>query len=88
MILLISVEITTWAKILTEDFLSTKKQIRTKNVNKKEEYLIEHSIINLMSVEHIQKEYNKLVENKGDWSSKYIFELLNRVFIEFYKDNW
>ncbi len=79
---------TTWAKILTEDFLSTKKQTRTKNANEKEECMIEHSIINLMTVEHIQKEYYKLIENKGDWSSKYIFELLNRVFIEFYKDNW
>lgn len=42
-----------------------------------------------MTVEHIQKEYHKLIEDKGGiWSSKYIFELLNRTFNEFFRDNW
>lgn len=79
---------TTWAKVLTEDFSKSKSRLRSENKNDKEENPIEHAIINLMTVEHIQKEYNKLIESKGDWSSKYIFELLNRVFNEFYRDNW
>jgi hypothetical protein len=78
----------TWAKILTEDFLQTKKESRMKNFIEKEECPIEYNIILLLTEEHIQKEYHKLKEDKGDWSSKYIFELLNRVFNEFFKDNW
>lgn len=78
----------TWAKILTEDFILKKSHTKIKNNNEKEECPIEHSIISLLTVDHIQKEYNKLLEIKGDWCSKYIFELLNRVFIEFYRDNW
>lgn len=78
---------TTWAKVLTEDFKNTKSHIRTRNSDEKSDYEIEHKIILLMTVEHINKEFNKLIESKGDWSSKYIFELLNRVYMEFIHDN-
>lgn len=78
----------TWAKILTEDFLETKKELRMKNADQKESCPIEHNIILLLTEEHIQKEYYKLMEAKGGWSSNYIFELLNRVFNEFFKDNY
>ena len=77
-----------WAKMLTEDFRKTKSHMRKENAVEKAENLIEHNIILLMTPEHINKEYNKLIEMKGDWSSKYIFELLNRVFNEFWRDNW
>ena len=30
----------------------------------------------------------KFKEDKGEFTSKHIFEFLNRTFIEFYKDNW
>ena len=79
---------TTWAKLLTEDFLENKLHNKIQANIEKGECPIEHHIICMMTIDHIQKEYNKLLENKGDWSSKYIFELLNRVFIEFYRDNW
>lgn len=78
---------TTWAKVLTEDFQKSKSHIRTRNSGEKLDYEIEHKIISLMTVEHINKEFNKLIESKGDWSSKYIFELLNRVYMEFIHDN-
>ena len=74
--------------MLTEDFRKTKSHMRKENAVEKAENLIEHNIILLMTPEHINKEYNKLIEMKGDWSSKYIFELLNRVFNEFWRDNW
>ena len=80
---------TTWAKMLTEDFKNKKNKVRSENKDNKEEFPTEHEIITkFLTPEHIQKEYNKLIEIKGDWSSKYIFELLNRVFTEFFKDNW
>lgn len=78
---------TTWAKILTEDFTNNKKHSRINNSEEKLEYEMEHKIISLLTLEHIHKEYNKLIESKGDWSSNYIFELLNRVFMEFIHDN-
>ena len=77
----------TWAKLLTEDFQNTKKHVRIKNIQDKENSETEYKIISLMTVEHINKEYSKLIESKGDWSSKYIFELLNRVYMEFIRDN-
>lgn len=77
----------TWAKLLTEDFKNTKKHVRIKNTQDKENSETEYKIISLMTVEHINKEYSKLIESKGDWSSKYIFELLNRVYMEFIRDN-
>ena len=79
----------TWAKLLTEDFLSKKRDRRENNTKEKEEFLIEHKIIEkYLTVEHIQKERNKLIEKYSVWSDKNTFELLNRVFDEFFKDNW
>lgn len=79
---------TTWAKVLTEDFKNSKQHLRSANKVEKVEYPVEHKIIQMLTVEHIYKEYSKLQELKGEWSSKYIPELLNRVFMEFWKDNW
>lgn len=79
----------TWAKILTEDFLNSKKKHRDSNFENKQECLIEHKIVTtFLTPEFVQKEKAKLIETKGEWSSKMIFELLNRVFNEFWKDNW
>ena len=78
-----------WAKILTEDFRSSKRTGRTKNHEDKISSPIEYEIIGkYLTIEHIHKEKTKLVENHGYWESEMIFELLNRVFLEFYKDNW
>ena len=79
----------TWAKILTEDFASNKRQHRHENHLNKEASPIEYEIISqCLTPEHILKEKSELIEKYGDWQSKMIFELLNRSFLEFYKDNW
>ncbi len=79
----------TWAKILCEDFLNSKKKLRSSNAEEKQENFVEHQIITkFLTPEHVFKEQSKLMEKYGGWSSKYIFELLNRVFNEFFKDNW
>lgn len=79
----------TWAKILTEDFATHKRNRRIANHNDREESPIEYGIISaLLTPEHIQKEKAKLEEKYGFWESRFIFELLNRTFLEFYADNW
>lgn len=78
-----------WAKILTEDFKKNKKEHREKNHIAKMEGNIELTIINaFLTSEHILKEKHKIEEKYGGWSSKNIFELLNRVYAEFLKDNF
>ena len=80
---------TTWAKVLTEDFLATKHRTRTSNHENKLEHDIEHRIVTtFLTPEFVSKEHSKLIELRGEWNSKMIFELLNRVFNEFWKDNW
>lgn len=79
---------TVWAKMLTEDFKSTRKNTKTTNKSLKEASLIEYEISKLLTDEHILKEKTKIEERYGGWSSKNIFELLNRVFLEFWRDNW
>ena len=79
----------TWAKMLTEDFKNNKQKSRSEFKQAKEEDNLEYLIIRrTMTSEHILKEKSKIEEIKGDWSSKYIFELLGRVFNEWFKDNW
>lgn len=77
-----------WAKVLTEDFRENKNKTRNNNSINKEENAIEYEIIKLMTVEHVLKEKSKIEETYGGWSDKYIFELLNRSFTEFWSDNW
>ena len=80
---------TTWAKILTEDFLSNKSKTRQNNKENKNENLVEYKIISkYLTPEHIIKEKDKMLEKYKGWESKYIFEFINRCFSEFYKDNW
>ena len=79
----------TWAKMLTEDYLSKKKSTRQSNKELNEsENKIEFEISKMMTTEHILKEKSKIEEIKGGWSDKFIFELLNRAFNEFWRDNW
>ena len=84
----------TWAKILTEDFLGKKKSLRSTNKAIKDgavEHATEHSIINrYLTDEHIAKEYSKICERYGEavMDPRHTFELLNRVFLEFWSDNW
>lgn len=79
----------TWAKILTEDFSSKKKDGRIKNKEFKADGKVENEIVNkYLTPEFVQKEQAKIVEIRGEWSSKYIAELLGKVFHEFWRDNW
>lgn len=81
----------TWAKMLTEDFLSRKKDKREARKTAVEQGMtVEYEIIKLLTVDQIVKEKAKIMENrKSDfWESKFIPELLNRVFLEFWRDNW
>lgn len=79
----------TWAKILTEDFKKNKKEYREKNHMIKTSGDVELIIVNAyLTSEHILKEKHKIEERYGGWSSKNIFELLNRVYDEFLKDNF
>lgn len=84
----------TWAKMLTEDFLEKKKNLRSTNREIKDKTIqdaTEREIINkYLTDEHIAKEYSKICEKYGEavMDPRHTFELLNRVFIEFWSDNW
>lgn len=81
----------TWAKMLTEDFLSKKKDKRGAKKEAVEQGMtVEYEIIKLLTVDQIAKEKSKIMENRHSdtWESKFIPELLNRVFNEFWRDNW
>lgn len=81
----------TWAKMLTEDFLAEKFKLRSsKKVAQEEGSSVERDIIKLMTVEHVIKEKTKIMELHNDtgWTTRYTFELLNRAFNEFWRDNW
>lgn len=78
----------TWAKMLTEDFRKNKKETRDKNHLAKIEDDTEQLIINaFLTSEHVLKEKQKIEEKYNEWSSKFIFELLNKTFDEFLHDN-
>lgn len=78
-----------WAKVLSEDFRNDKKSYRNTNHQNKTEHPVEHKIVTgFLTPEFVQKEKSKLIEETGSWNSKMISVLLNRVFIEFWKDNW
>lgn len=72
----------TWAKMLTEDFLSTKKDNRQRNKQIKQgecEHPAEEKIVfKYLTEEHISKEYHKLCEkyNEAVLGPSHIFELL------------
>mgnify|MGYP002774839322 FL=1 len=84
----------TWAKVLTEDFLGQKKDLRSANREIKDgmaQNATEHMIINkYLTDDHISKEYSKVCEKYGETvlDPRHTYELLNRVFIEFWSDNW
>lgn len=78
----------TWAKLLTEDFKKRKEHKSITNKQNAENHPVESQIISkFLTPEHIQKEYHKMIEIYGEFTPKNIFELLNRVFEEFIKDN-
>ena len=81
----------TWAKMLTEDFLSKKKGLREgKKIAAEEGNSTEYEIVKLLTVDHILKEKYKVMErrNSPTFEMNMVAELLNRVFDEFWRDNW
>ena len=81
----------TWAKMLTEDF--TNKKMKHRNSKREAQEAgesVERDIIKLMTVDHVIKEKHKVMENRGSetWEMRFIPELLNRAFNEFWRDNW
>lgn len=81
----------TWAKVLTEDFLACKRGLRSQKREAQEAgESVERNIIKMMTVDHVIKEKAKVMERRGSptWESQFIPELLNRAFMEFFRDNW
>lgn len=78
---------TKWGKLLTEDFLKNKGVKNSINTRPDPTFM-EIEIIKLMTAEHILKEKAKIKLAHDGWDSKHIYELLNRSFNEFWRDNW
>lgn len=79
-----------WAKMLTEDYKQIKHDNRTHNHEMKEsDNKTEYEIISMMTVEHILKEKQKVIEahNCPGFENSLICETINRAYDEFIKDN-
>ncbi len=75
----------TWAKIVRNEF--KEKHVRSEGCPKTQNKLTEHEIVEQFCTKaFIEKEQQKIINDKGDWSSKYIPELLGRVWHEFIKE--
>lgn len=76
----------TWAKIVTSEF----KEKHTKAMGCPEinnEYIVEEKIVsNFCTNSFIEKEFDKLVNEKGEWNNRNIPEFLGRVWYEFVKE--
>lgn len=82
---------TIWGKMLTEDFIIKRKSGRKEKKQAEDSgSTVEYNIIKLLTIEHINKEKVKLLERRqtDTWDIKFLPELLNRVFTEFFRDNW
>ena len=72
----------TWAKIITNEFKEKHSKVMGYPVVSNE-YIIEEKILNEFCTNaFIEKEFSKLVNDKGGWSNKIIPELLGRVWHE------
>ncbi len=76
-----------WAKIVTSEFKEKHhKEMGCPQVQGKT--MVEERIIDAFCTEaFIEKEYVKLVHEKGGWNSRYIPELFGRVFHELVREN-
>lgn len=73
----------TWAKIVSNEFKETHAKVMGASIVNQQE-IIEEKIIDKYCTEaFIEKEYQKLVEEHQGWKSKYIPELLNKIYYEF-----
>ena len=76
----------TWAKIVTTEFKEKHiKEMGCPDVTP--EKMIEEKIVDdFCTAAFIEKEYSKIVTDNNGWSSKYIPQLLGRVFSELIKE--
>lgn len=71
----------TWAKIVTSEF--REKHHKTMGAPEMERHLVEEDIVDkYVTSAFIDKEHAKIVEQSGEWTSKMIPQLLNRVYHE------
>lgn len=76
----------TWAKIVTTEF--KEKHNKTMGYNEfKERKMVEEQIVeDYCTTAFIEKEYAKIVHEKGEWKNQYIPMLLGKVFHELIKE--
>lgn len=76
----------TWAKIVASEFKERHNKKKQAKIVESTD-LIEEKIVNEFCTKaFIEKEYAKIFNEKGNWSSKYIQELLGRIYSEFIKE--
>jgi hypothetical protein len=75
----------TWAKIVTSEFKEVLK--KTKGSPTHEKPLLEQEIVDkYITKAFVEKEYAKIVNEEGGWSSKMIPRLLDTVYYEFIRE--
>jgi len=76
----------TWAKIVTNEFKEKNAKAMGIAELKAKKMSEEEIVDNYCTEAFIEKEYAKIVADRGGWQSKYIPELLGRVFSELIKE--
>lgn len=76
----------TWAKIVTNEFKEKHaKAMGCPEINN--EYIVEEKIVNnFCTSSFVEKEFQKLVNEKGEWNNRNIPEFLGRTWYEFVKE--
>lgn len=71
----------TWAKIVTSEF--KEKHYKAMGAPTTELKMIEERIVDkFVTIAFVEKEFAKIIEEKGNWTSQYIPMLLGKVFYE------
>lgn len=76
----------TWAKIVTNEFKEKHAKTMGSPVLNNDNVIEETIVRELCTESFVDKEHNKMVNEKDGWSSKYIPELLGRVWYEFIRE--
>lgn len=78
-----------WAKIVSNEFKEIHAKTMGADIVSQQEIIEEKIVIKYCTEAFIEKEYQKLVKEKQGWKSKYIPELLNRIYYEFInEESW
>lgn len=76
----------TWAKIVTNEFKERHHKAMGAPVIKSTKMIEERIVEDFCTEAFIEKEYAKIVNDNNGWTSKYIPQLLGRVFSELIKE--